>query len=308
MREFYLASTGGGQLRCGVWMPVGQPRAVVQLVHGIAEHIGRYEELGAFLTDRGVAMVADDHMGHGKSVGHGQAMGFFPSGWLGAVEDEKRLCDRVREQLPGLPYVFLGHSMGSFLTRTFLYRYPDAGLTAVILSGTAWQPRTALRFGLALCRVEERWRGETGSSAALQKIAFGGYNRKFRPVRTPNDWICSDPAVVDGYNADPLCGFQPTVGLARDMLRGLWMNERPENLAAMDKSLPVYFFSGREDPVGSMGRGVLRSARAFRAAGLSDVTVRLYPGGRHEMLNEPNRCQVMEDLWAWLAPRLRQNP
>ena len=302
MREFYLPSTGGMQLRCGVWMPSGEPRAIVQLVHGIAEHIGRYERFGAFLNEHGIAMVADDHMGHGKSIGSGVA-GYFPSGWMGAVEDERNLMLHVREQLPGVPCFLMGHSMGSFLSRTFLWRYPDSGIAGCILSGTAWQPPAALWFGLRLCALEEKRRGPTGTSAALQKVAFGGYNRKFRPARTPNDWICSDPSVVDAYEADPLCGGEATVGLAREMLRGLAMNERKENLAKMDKTLPVYFFAGREDPVGAMGRGVRRSAEAFRAAGMRDVTCRLYPG-RHELLNEPNYQLVSEELLAWIEAHL----
>lgn len=302
MREFYLPSTGGMDLHCGVWMPGGTPRAVVQLVHGIAEHIGRYERFGAFLNEHGIAMVADDHMGHGKSIGDG-VPGDFPSGWMGAVEDERRLMDHVREQLPDTPMFLLGHSMGSFLSRTFLWRFPERDLAGCLLSGTAWQPRPVLQFGLRLCAVEERRHGETGVSDALQKVVFGGYNRKFKPARTPNDWICSDPKVVDAYQADPLCGFQPTIRLAREMLRGLAMNERRENLEKMDKDLPVYFFSGREDPVGSMGRGVRHSAEMFRKVGMRDVTCRLYPG-RHELLNEPNHRLVSEDLLAWMEERL----
>ncbi|MCI8526529.1 MAG: alpha/beta hydrolase [Oscillospiraceae bacterium] len=304
MREFRMASTGGGTLRCGIWVPAAKPRAVVQLVHGIAEHIGRYDELGNFLAGRGMVLVADDHMGHGLSVGEGETRGFFPSGWLGAVDDEKALMDRVRQEYPDTPYFLLGHSMGSFLTRTFLYRHADSRLAGAVLSGTGWQPAIALWFGLRLCVAEERKHGERACSGALQNVVFGAYNRKFKPARTPNDWICTDEAVVDAYCADPLCGFQPAIGLAREMLRGIQMNQKKENLEAMPKELPVLFFSGAQDPVGNMGRGVERSARAFRAAGLRDVTCRLYPDGRHEMFNEPNRGEVMEDVCRWLEAHL----
>jgi len=305
MREFELSSTGGGKLRCGLWAPrTPRPEAVVQLVHGIAEHIGRYEEFASFLAAQGFLVVADDHMGHGKSVSDGEAPGFFPSGWLGAVDDEIALLERAREELPDTPRFLLGHSMGSFLTRTLLYRCPDAGLRGVILSGTGWQSGLTLRLGRRLCAREERRAGERGVSDTLQNMVFGRYNRRFRPNRTEYDWISSDPAAVDAYCADPLCGFPVTVGLARDLLEGIASNQRKENLQKMPKELPVLFFSGACDPVGGMGRGVERAARAFREAGMRKVSVRLYPGGRHEMLGEKNRDEVFADVLAWLKAQL----
>lgn len=207
MREFYLPSTGGGTLRCGIWEPREAPRAVVQLVHGIAEHIERYEEFGSFLAEKGIVLTADDHMGHGKSVGAGETVGYFPSGWMGAVDDERSLMEQTRERYPRTPYFLMGHSMGSFLTRTFLCRYADCGLHGAILSGTGWQPRAALWLGLRLCAAEARKYGERGRSDVLQRVIFGGYNRKFRPARTPNDWICTDPSVVDAYCADRCADF-----------------------------------------------------------------------------------------------------
>ncbi len=300
MREFFIGSTGGGNLRCGVWMPEGTPRAVVQLVHGIAEHIGRYEEFGSFLASNGIAMVADDHMGHGKSVEYPWGLGYFPSGWLGAVTDEYRLMQHVREQVPDVPYFLMGHSMGSFLTRTFLYRYADAGLAGAILSGTAWQSEPTLKLGMQLCRREEKRLGATGRSDLLQNLVFGTYNRRFRHTRTPNDWICSDPKVVDAYTADPLCGFQPTVGLCKEMMKGIGMNQWPGNLEDMPKDLPIFLFSGARDPVGNMGRGVRKTAKVFQKLGMEDVTCKLYHGGRHEMLNEPNRQVVFNDVLSWL--------
>jgi len=305
MREFELPSTGGGMLRCGLWAPrTPNPEAVVQLVHGIAEHIGRYEEFASFLAAQGFLVVAGDHMGHGKSVSDGEAPGFFPSGWLGAVDDVIALLARVREELPNTPRFLLGHSMGSFLSRTLLYRCPDAGLRGVLLSGTGWQSGLTLRLGLRLCAREERRAGTRGVSDMLQNAVFGRYNRRFRPNRTAHDWICSDPAVVDAYCADPLCGFPVTVGLMRDLLEGIMMNQRKENLQKMPKDLPVLLFSGARDPVGGMGRGVARTARAFREAGMRNVSVCLYPEGRHEMLNEKNRDRVFADVLAWMKARL----
>ena len=242
-------------------------------------------------------------MGHGLSVEEGGTYGYFYGGWMAAVKDERTLFEEMKRRYPGLPYLMLGHSMGSFLLRTYLYTYPGE-LAGAIISGTGWQPEMALKAGLALCKLEQLRVGETGCSGLLKELMFGAYNKKFKPNRTANDWICSNEAVVDAYTADELCGFDATVGLTRDMLMGISMNQRKENLEKMDKALPVLFVSGMQDPVGAMGEGVLRCIDAFKRAGLKNVTIRLYPEGRHEMLNETNRTEVYADILSWMEQRL----
>ena len=222
---------------------------------------------------------------------------------MAAVKDERTLFEEMKRRYPGLPYLMLGHSMGSFLLRTYLYTYPGE-LAGAIISGTGWQPEMALKAGLALCKLEQLRVGETGCSGLLKELMFGAYNKKFKPNRTANDWICSKEAVVDAYTADELCGFDATVGLTRDMLTGISMNQRKENLEKMDKALPVLFVSGMQDPGGTMGEGVLRCIDAFKRAGLKNVTIRLYPEGRHEMLNETNRTEVYADILSWMEQRL----
>ena len=223
MEEFYLDSCGAGRLHCALWKPEGEPKAVVQLIHGIAEHIGRYDEFANFLTQHGYVVAADDHMGHGGSVENG-LKGYFSGGWLSAVEDEKRLHDEISAQYPDLPYYILGHSMRSFLLRTYLYTYPDAVDKAVI-SGTGWEDPMKVRMGKFVCKLEQARIGEKNTSALVTKLMFGSYNKAFGPVTSPNAWICSDDAVVAAYDADPLCGFDATVGLARDLLTGVGMND-----------------------------------------------------------------------------------
>ena len=298
MKEFYLDSCGGGRLHCAIWTPEGEPKAVVQLIHGIAEHIGRYDEFARFLNAHGYVVAADDHMGHGGSVENG-VKGYFYGGWLSAVEDEKRLHDEIAAQYPALPYYILGHSMGSFLLRTYLYTYPDAVDKAVI-SGTGWEDPTKVRLGKLVCRLEQARVGETSTSKLVTKLMFGSYNKPFGAVTSPNAWICSDEAVVAAYDADPLCGFDATVGLARDLLTGVEMNEQPENLDKMNKQLPLLFVSGSKDPVGGMAKGVLRCIDAFKRSGMKDITIKLYPEGRHEMLNERNKAEVYQDILDWL--------
>lgn len=306
MKEFYIPSGGGGMLRCGLWAPEAVPRAIVQLVHGIAEHIGRYDPFASWLAQQGFLVVAEDHMGHGKTAQPDGSFGIFRGGWHQAVEDVHSLFTRTKQEYPALPYFLLGHSMGSFLTRSFLITYPDAGLAGAILSGTGQQPTALLRAGLALCALEARRLGRDSQSDRIQALIFGAYNKKFAPARTDNDWICTDPAVVDDYEADPLCGFHVSIGLASDMLTGILYNQKPANLAKMDKTVPVLFFSGTEDPVGNCAKGVRQAAESFRKAGVHSVHVRLYEGGRHEMLNERNKQQVYDDVLAWIEEVLQK--
>lgn len=299
MEEFYLPSNGAGRIHCALWTPETAPRAVVQIIHGIAEHIGRYDHFANFLTERGFAVCADDHMGHGLSVEAGGTYGYFSGGWMAAVKDERTLFEEMKRRYPGLPYLMLGHSMGSFLLRTYLYTYPDAVDKAVI-SGTGWEDPTKVRLGKLVCKLEQARVGETSTSKLVTKLMFGSYNKPFGAVTSPNAWICSDEAVVAAYDADPLCGFDATVGLARDLLTGVEMNEQPENLDKMNKQLPLLFVSGSKDPVGGMAKGVLRCIDAFKRSGMKDITIKLYPEGRHEMLNERNKAEVYQDILDWL--------
>ena len=298
MEEFYLISNGAGRLHCGLWRPEGTPKAVVQLVHGVAEHIGRYDAFAQFLASHGYLVAAEDHMGHGGSV-EGGVLGYFEGGWKAAVADVRTLHDDLQEEYPSLPYYILGHSMGSFLLRTYLYTYPGT-IDGAVISGTGWESPATLKAGRLLCRLEEKRLGAAKTSGLLNGIMFGAYNKPFAPNRTPHDWICSVQSVVDAYEADPFCGFDVTVGLARDMMEGISMNEQTENLQAMDKNLPVLFVSGGKDPVGGMSKGVLACIDAFKRAGMKNVTIQLYPEGRHEMLNETNREEVFDRILSWL--------
>lgn len=302
MKEFEYPSKGAGMIHAYRWEPEGVPKAIIQLVHGIAEYMPRYDDFAKFLTSKGFLVVAEDHMGHGRSHGT-KAPLYFEGGWTTAVDDTHELMRLTREEFPELPCFLFGHSMGSFIARTFLYRYPEEGLRGAIICGTAWQPSAILSAGRAMCAIEKKRLGATGHSSLLTKLMFGAYNDKFQPVKTPNDWICSDPEVVERYTADPLCGGEATVGLSSDMLSGIAMNQKKENLRAMPKKLPVLFIAGKSDPVGDMGKGVRRSAEEFKKAGMQDVSLTLYDG-RHEILNENNRAEVYVDILKFLQDKL----
>lgn len=303
--EFYFDSLGAGKIRCRCWLPQGAPRAVVQLVHGIAEHVDRYDGFARFLTEQGFAVVAEDHMGHGKSINNGGIQGYFHGGWFAAVADTHHLLELTRQEFPHIPYILFGHSMGSFMARTVLCRYPDSGITAAVICGTGWQPSAALPVLIKAADLIGKRSGESSPSKALEAMAFGSYNKRVEHKRTACDWITRDDAVVDAYMADPLCGFTPSAGLFRDMLSGIRYIQKPESLAAMKKDLPVFFIAGGDDPVGSYGSGVQKAADAFRQAGMQDVTVKLYPLCRHEILNEINKQEVYQDILSWIESKIK---
>ena len=190
--------------------------------------------------------------------------------------------------------------MGSFLTRTLLYTYPDAGLTGAVISGTGWMPKPVLMAGRMVCKQQAGKHGWNGTSPTINKLMFGSYNKGFENPRTAVDWLSRDETVVDRYIADPLCGFDASVGLSYEMLGGMLANEDAKNLDRMPKDLPVLFVSGDKDPVGGNGKGVRQTWAAFRKAGLQDVRLRLYADGRHEMHNERNRAELHADVLAFL--------
>lgn len=302
--DFWYASQGMGKIHGHRWLPQGEPKAVLQIVHGIAEFVERYDEFARYLSGLGYVVVAEDHMGHGQSINGGGIRGYFHGGWFAAVEDTYRLLQDTKAQYPNIPYVLFSHSMGSFMARTILCRYPDSGISAAIICGTGWQPAFALP---ALCKTMELVcsRGdETKPNQTLQNLVFGSYNRKVEHPRTPYDWLSRDADIVDAYIAHPLCGFTASAGLLRDLVQGIHFVEQPNHLAAMRKNLPVFFIAGGDDPVGNYGKGVQKTAEAFRKAGLTDVSVRIYPLCRHEILNEINRQEIFEDISQWLDAKI----
>ena len=300
----FLSSDGIHQIHNRQWLPDGPVRRVVQLVHGVAEHIGRYDAFARYLAEHGCAVAGDDHLGHGQSVGEASELGWFAEekGWEHLVRDEKTLRDILRERFPDVPLVLFGHSMGSFIARTYLGVYPGE-YSACVLSGTGHQPAVVCRTGRLLARREIGAHGSKYRSPSLQKLAFGSYLKRIESPIGPNDWICRDEAVIRAYGDDPLCGFTATAGLMHDMMDGLLTIGRRAHMDRMDKAMPVLFIAGTEDPVGGYGKGVEKVAARFRAVGMRDVTVKLYPGARHEVLNELEKQTVWRDTLAWMEQK-----
>lgn len=300
----YPSARDGCSIHALEWGPEGPPRGIVHLVHGISEHIGRYDETARFLAEHGFLVCGEDHLGHGRTVTDG-SYGFFApeNGWTLAARDVRALRKLEGARHPNLPYFLLGHSMGSFLTRTYLILWPGT-VSGAVLMGTGQEPAPLVALGKRISALECRRLGPRGVSPLVHTLSLGAYNRRFRPSRTPSDWLSRDPAEVDAFLADPLCQSRPTVSLFRDMMGGLQLIARRDQLARMDPSVPVCFLSGQEDPVGGMGRGVEQVVRMFQDAGCRDLSLHLYPGARHELFHEQNRREVWADLLDWLEDRL----
>ena len=302
-REFtYPSSDGAHDIYACRWLPgSGQPRAVVQIVHGVSEYVGRYDHVARRLADAGYVVCGEDHLGHGNTAKQDSKFGYFGrhDGWTLVTADVRQLRTLMGEQFPGIPYVMLGHSMGSFLTRTYLCRYPGT-IDGAILSGTGQEPALLVACGKAIASLIGHIKGMDAVSPLVNALSLGAYNKQFAPNRTTADWISRDERVVDAYLKDPFCSVMPTVGLYRDMLGGLQYIASRRALSQMDPDTPVYIFSGDQDPVGSCGKGVRKVHGYFEAQGTKDLTLKLYPGGRHEMFNELNRDEVIRDLLAWL--------
>ena len=288
------------------WLPDISPIGIVQICHGVAEHIDRYDKFAQYLASFGFVVAGNDHLGHGKSVSDPKNKGFFGEhgGWELVVGDMRKLYERLKEQYFSLPVFILGHSMGSFLTRTYIIRYHD-GPDGVILSGTGQQSGLLLGTGLTVANGIIKRHGSNYRSQFLNDLSFSGYNSHCKPPRTDFDWLTRDPAIVDEYVADPDCGFVTSADLTRDMMMGIKYIGSPKNLERMNKNLPVFFVSGDDDPVGEYGKGVLRAYNGFLKAGLSDVTLKLYHGSRHEILNELNKDEVYTDILSWLQAKCR---
>lgn len=293
----YFPSRGEGQIRARRWEPEDQPIAVVQLVHGIAEHIERYDDFARWLCSCGYLVVAQDHMGHGKSA---VTKGYFSGGWFAAVADTYHLLSETKVKYPDIPYVLFGHSMGSFLTRTILTEYPECGISGAILCGTGWMPEAVLTAVKLVTNAICKLKGEKQPSRFLQLMMFGSYNHRISHPRTEFDWLTRDNKIVDAYIADQNCGFTPAAGLARDMFGGMLHIQKAKMLHKMDVSLPVLFVAGGDDPVGNYGSGVLKTADAFQKVGMRAVSTKIYPLCRHEILNEINKSEVYQDILNWI--------
>jgi alpha-beta hydrolase superfamily lysophospholipase len=295
--EFTFRADDGETLLARRWLPESSPRGVVQIAHGLSEHSARYARLAAALNSAGYAVYANDHRGHGPKAAPAD-LGHFADegGWDKVVGDLWTFNRLIAAEQPGTPIIFLGHSLGSFLGRGFIAKHSEA-LAGVALSGSNGKPSAIATLGRLIAREERLRLGRRGKSDPILQMWFGEFNKPFKPARTQSDWLSRDETEVDAFVADPLCGFPFTTQLAIDVLDALPHVTSRKSLGPIRKDLPIYVFSGERDPVGSNIQGLLGD---LKAAGFTSLTTRIYPGARHETLNETNRDEVTRDLIAWL--------
>lgn len=288
-------------MHCYQWLPAGDIKAVIQIAHGMAEHGARYARLAACLNAEGFAVYANDHRGHGKSISAQLPLGHMADedSWNKAVDDLDLLNAEIRKLHPDTPIILLGHSMGSFLTQSYLRKYGD-NIAAAALSASNGPPGALGKIAQFLIRLEKLRLGKIGHSALMSAMTFKAFNKAFKPNRTEFDWLSRDHTEVDKYVADPLCGFECSVATWQGMLDALTCIASKQALDEMDKTKPIYVISGTNDPVGENAKGVERLLATYQNHGFENVSSKFYPDARHELFNETNRDEVTQDFINWI--------
>jgi alpha-beta hydrolase superfamily lysophospholipase len=298
-----ITAEGNHRIPIYLWEPEETATAVIQIFHGLGEHSARYDRFARAAMNRGYIVCAHDHRGHGPTA---EKIGFFATknGWELLVSDGHLVTAYLQRKFAKQPVVLLGHSMGSYIAQSYAMHYGH-DIAALILSGSTWPARLQLLI-LRLLAQFESWRhGKRGSSPLLDKLGFGAFNKPFEPARTELDWLSREPGEVDAYIDDPLCGGPYTTGLWLDLLDGLLSISTNQALLQISQDLPILITGGADDPVGGE-RGMSELAARYKATGHSSLSTKIYPDGRHEMLNETNRDEFTDDLLRWIKQNLSQ--
>jgi len=308
--SFYFKTKDNIEIFTHCWKPEinNKPIAVLQIAHGMAEYAERYKHFAEFLTEKGIIIYANDHRGHGKTAKELKEHGFFAlnNGWHKVVDDMKILSQIIKEKHPELPFFIFGHSMGSLLTRTYICNsiiIPKG----IILSGTSGNPGIIRFVAKFIVFLFKNFKGKRARAKLLDKMTFGEFNKKIKKPKTPFDWLNTDEGEVNKYINDPLCGQLFTVQFFDDLLTGLGYIFNKKNIALIPKDLPLLMISGKEDPVGDFGKGVEKSYKLYKKAGLKNLTITLYPAMRHEIINEKNKLTVYNDIYNFLVFCLNNN-
>jgi alpha-beta hydrolase superfamily lysophospholipase len=303
--EFELPASDGKAIRAYRMLPPDEPAAIMLIIHGMAEHAVRYTGFASFLCAKGIAVFSCDLRGHGRTAGSPEACGFIAerNGWMRVADDLVEFLGMIQHENPSVPLFLLGHSMGSFLAQTILADVQHK-LRGCILSGTASHPAVLLQFGSLTAALNQFFFGKRRPDKLLHNLSFGAYNKRISKPETKFDWLSRDKETVAQYVADPYCGFVCSAGFYGDLFSGLKFINSRRTINLTDPKLPMLFISGSEDAVGKYGRGMQKVAERYKKTGVTDLTVQLYPGGRHEMLNEINREEVHNDVLDWISRRL----
>ncbi len=306
-KEYSVPSKSGvSDVYARCWLPSDGAKAIIQVAHGMAEHGERYEDFANYLCVKGLALFVNDHVGHGKSVKSDDDLGYFgeKNGWDAIVEDEKTLTELIKSEFPEIPVIFFGHSMGSFVAREYVRRYgKDERIKAAVFCGSSGK-NPASAIAIVIADTIAKIKGSKHRSKFIDKIAFGPYNKRTEN-RTAFDWLSTDKAEVDKYIADKYCGYLFTAAGYRDLFTLLNNVSGKDWYDSVYEYLPLLVISGEDDPVGTYGKGIKEIYNNLVASGKKDVTIKLYPGMRHEILNEVDRVQVYEYIASWVLSKIR---
>ncbi|MCG6857984.1 MAG: alpha/beta hydrolase [Salaquimonas sp.] len=303
-----LDSPTGATLRLYSMKPEGEPKAIIQINHGMAEHAARYERFARFLAGHGCATFAHDHRGHGATTAPDAPLGVFAvpegkgSGWSKVIADVGAVNRHVHGLYPEIPIICFGHSMGGIIAFDYCLTHPESIAGAAIWN-TSLDTPALLGVLAGILKVERFFKGSDTPSAMAVALTFSAWNKHFKPNRTEFDWLSRDEAEVDKYVADPLCGFPVAIGTWLSVLEGIYFGADDRNLVKLPRTLPFHLSAGGDDPVSERGKAIEHLGERLGKAGLSDVTVIVRPSTRHEALNEINREEIMEEFGAWLAAR-----
>lgn len=300
-QEMIRSSNGKDQLYVKIWQPEGQSKGMLQLIHGMIEHIERYDPFAQYLVSKGFTVIGHDHLGHGKTVAEQNEYGTFgeTNGADYLVADVGLVQRFALEQFPAQPYYLLGHSMGSLVLRNFLYQ-KNTKLAGAIIMGTTLEAPAKMTSAALLTKTLMPFRQQAWPYRVMENLVFGQHNRRFQPNRTAKDWLSSDPQQVDAYLADPHTQFHFSLSAYRDLFLLTKKASAPRLLQKIDRELPLLLISGKEDPVGHYGKSVRKLANYLNQQGQRHLTVYLLEGGRHEILNETNKQVVFHEIWQWL--------
>ena len=304
---FYPSKDGQNTIHACIWRPDGEIKGVVQIIHGMSEYAERYAPFAKFLTDNGYMVCADDHLGHGKSVKSSEDLGYFNQAhdYKVVVEDIRELTLIAKKQAGDVPYFVLGHSMGSFFCRKYISLY-GSELSGAVVMGSGFKGTITLNFALFAVKLNALFCGWRNRSKIIKGLAFGSYNKRFKPARTASDWLSKAPENVDAYEADALCGFDFTNNGYYVLFSIIKSACSKKTINSVCKDLPVYFVAGADDPVGDYGKGVKKAYEKFKKAGVKDVEITLYEGARHEILNDFCQEQVEKDILNFFSEHLGQ--
>lgn len=307
-QKAYESSSGRCDIHVVVWMPdsdkYDKPVGVIQIAHGMIDHIERFNEMAMYFADRGYVVAGNDHLGHGDSVASKDDWGYFDDSVspdesaMYLILDMHRLTRIMKKKFPELPYIIMGHSMGSYMLRRYLMKY-GSDVDAAVILGTGNQSMAVVEAGILAAKAVLRAKGDRYRSKVLSKLMFGTYNAGIDNPKSANAWISRDEAIVDAYDSDEKCSFMFTPNAYLGFLNIIKYDIQEKNVAKTPAELPVLFASGLADPVGNYGKDV-KKAYMMYTRHLNDVELRLYEDCRHELHSEQNRDEIFEDIYDWI--------